>query len=427
MSSWLSLPISNPFKSEQNSSENQQKQEEEEEENQLNSSPSQGGSSVKEDLSELGKTLSRQLWGVASFLAPPPSPPPTTTSSSSSASSSGSATEADVDSSSSQRLVGIRNDFAEISGSLKSGFSLISTNKAVNEISRLASNLLQFDEEDDKEEDFGSGIVGITEEALEFVKEISLRPECWIDFPLSLDDKDFDMSNAQKEHALRVEHMAPSLADLRMKLCPNHMKEENFWLIYFILLHPRLNKHDSELLSTPQIVEARDILLQTVRNRRNENLQTSKEENLSVEVNEGNNAQQECNPVQEKKVLGETVNTEHQEDVDVDQWLEEDVETGTSFTGRNQLGDEQDVSFSDLEDDDNDSTSQQGGTNPVSNVRLSSPNDSSGWVQLSESSDAGGGTKKAVQQASRDKDSEGEGSSEWLTIDESDSDSVGTS
>ncbi|KAF5175324.1 Bsd domain-containing protein, partial [Thalictrum thalictroides] len=326
-------------------------------------------------------------------------------------------------------LLGIRNDFAEISGSLKSGFSLISTNKAVNEISKLASNLLQFDEEDDKEEvsreDFGSGVVGVTEEALEFVKEISLRPECWIDFPLSLDDKDFDMSNAQKEHALRVEHLAPSLADLRMKLCPHHMKEETFWSIYFILLHPRLKKHDSELLSTPQILEARDVLLQIVRNRKNENLQTSNKENLSLEVNEKGNNAQERSPVQEKRVSGENVNAEHQEDVD--QWLEEDVETGTSFTGRNHLGDEQDVSFSDLEDDDNDSTSQQGGASPVSNVQLSSPNDSSGWVQLSESSGAGGGRKKTVQQSSRDKDSEGEGSSEWLTIDESDSDSVGTS
>ncbi|KAL0914561.1 hypothetical protein M5K25_014918 [Dendrobium thyrsiflorum] len=32
-------------------------------------SPSRG---VKEDISELTKTITRQFWGVASFLAPPP-------------------------------------------------------------------------------------------------------------------------------------------------------------------------------------------------------------------------------------------------------------------------------------------------------------------------------------------------------------------
>ncbi|KAG0485991.1 hypothetical protein HPP92_008086 [Vanilla planifolia] len=35
----------------------------------------------------------------------------------------------------------------------------------------------------------------------------------------------------------------------------------SFWKIYFVLLHPRLNKHDAELLSTPQVVEARAMLL----------------------------------------------------------------------------------------------------------------------------------------------------------------------
>ncbi|KAJ0846986.1 hypothetical protein HanRHA438_Chr15g0731121 [Helianthus annuus] len=33
-------------------------------------------SGVQEDLSEFTESLSRQIWGVASFLAPPPPPPP---------------------------------------------------------------------------------------------------------------------------------------------------------------------------------------------------------------------------------------------------------------------------------------------------------------------------------------------------------------
>lgn len=61
------------------------------------------------------------------------------------------------------------------------------------------------------------------------------------------------MSDAQQEHALAIGHLAPTLAALRIELCPIHMSEECFWKIYFVLLHPRLSKHDAELLSTPQV------------------------------------------------------------------------------------------------------------------------------------------------------------------------------
>lgn len=61
------------------------------------------------------------------------------------------------------------------------------------------------------------------------------------------------MSDAQQEHALAIEHLAPSLAALRIELCPGYMSEACFWKIYFVLLHPRLSKHDAELLSTPKV------------------------------------------------------------------------------------------------------------------------------------------------------------------------------
>ena len=61
------------------------------------------------------------------------------------------------------------------------------------------------------------------------------------------------MSDAQQEHALAVEQLVPRLAVLRMELCPGYMSEAWFWKIYFILLHPRLDPHDAEVLSTPQV------------------------------------------------------------------------------------------------------------------------------------------------------------------------------
>lgn len=57
------------------------------------------------------------------------------------------------------------------------------------------------------------------------------------------------MSDVQKEHASTVERLAPSLVALRLKL-QSYMSEEQFWIIYFILLLPRLSEQDFELLST---------------------------------------------------------------------------------------------------------------------------------------------------------------------------------
>lgn len=45
----------------------------------------------------------------------------------------------------------------------------------------------------------------------------------------------------------------PRLAALRMELCPGYMSETCFWKIYFVLLHPRLDQRDAEVLSTPQV------------------------------------------------------------------------------------------------------------------------------------------------------------------------------
>lgn len=69
---------------------------------------------------------------------------------------------------------------------------------------------------------------------------------------------EFDMSHAQREHISTVQHFKPSLQSLRLRLCPTSLSEDSFWKIYFALLHPKLNKHDSELLSTCQ---ARNLLL----------------------------------------------------------------------------------------------------------------------------------------------------------------------
>jgi len=71
----------------------------------------------------------------------------------------------------------------------------------------------------------------------------------FIDFVMSL--AEFDLSDAQSEHVSIIEQLVPSMADLRSRLISD-ITEKQFWLIYFILLLPRLNEDDLELLSTPE-------------------------------------------------------------------------------------------------------------------------------------------------------------------------------
>lgn len=368
------------------------------------SSPTNRNGGVKEELSVLGENIGRQLRGVAAFLAPPP------------------ITESQSQSrpSDSPTLQGIRDDLVEIGGSFKSGLSLLSGNKAVAGFSKLASNLLQFRNQDDYGDEF-DGVAGITGEVVEFVKEISLRSECWTDFPLSLDD-DFEMSDAQREHAFSVERLVPSFTDLRISLRP-HLGDNRFWMIYFILLLPRLNEEDFEILSTPKIIATRNMLLQKLKTTRNVQVgnNTSDASQKSSEIGE---TQEEKIGSREKdvtKIVNATKDLEIEDEENTEQWLEEDdTDTGFSVSTRKEIHHEQDVSFSDLEDGSNDHPGRLSARRSAEGTKAISPSGSSDWVQLHESSMHRGDLERACRSTtSRDKDSEGE-SSDWLAVDDFD-------
>lgn len=377
-------------------------------------SPSRG---VKEDLSELSKTLSSHFWGVASFLAPPPQQ-------SQSERDSESKLVEDPDG-----IVGIRSDFAEIGGKFKSGISRLSNNINVSEITKIATNFLQLESDDEEEEgirnDSRKGAVGVTEEVIAFAGDIAMHTETWLDFPLpESDDEDFDMSYAQQEHALTVEHLAPRLAAVRNELCPGYISESYFWKIYFVLLHPRLDEQDAELLSTPQIVKARALLAQELKNLTATKLGSSDpkdsgvshhEESLSVPStvlsdNEPGKASAlelgtsttaaasetvkhpiESNeiPIVETSLIkqGDTDRAKDQntndsgekDEDDGDDWLKEECSEIGGASGTTIPIENDDVSFSDLEDDDGDVPSSFRKAND------SSDKDSQDWVQLRKS------------------------------------------
>ncbi|KAK9947510.1 hypothetical protein M0R45_003130 [Rubus argutus] len=322
-------------------------------------------SRAQNDLSFLGQTLTRQIRGVATFLAPPPS------SSNAALPSSNSQPQSP---SPSQALLGIRNDLAEIGGSVKTGLS---------GISKFASNFLQVRNEASEDDD--GSVPGISDEILGFVAEISKLPNCWTEFPIPL-DHDFSMSDAQREHAATVEQLIPGFADLRVTVC-NSMTEEKFWMVYFLLLLPRLNEDDFELLSTPKIIEARDVLLHKLQ-KKNTEVDTS--ERLKIEDEES-----------------------------TEQWSEEaSISSGTFVDDRKKLEHEEDISFSDVEDSENDLSSRPSGLRPAQDVRACSPNGSNDWVRLNKSSKIDGGHQRAGM--SKERDSEGEESNDWLTVDEFD-------
>ena len=120
---------------------------------------------VKEDLAKLKQTLTRQLWGVFSFLAPPPPPPPPPPPSSQSQPSSPSA-HSDL-----RRLC--FDDSAEISTKMNAD-----------------SFGSEMESESDLEE-HGFGGVGITNKVLAFTRNNRMHPETWLDFPID-EEEDLD-------------------------------------------------------------------------------------------------------------------------------------------------------------------------------------------------------------------------------------------
>ncbi|KAI4389495.1 hypothetical protein MLD38_001717 [Melastoma candidum] len=180
------------------------------------------GRGVKEDLNELKQSLTRQLWGVANILAPPPS------NSSTPSRSSRAKDESD------------REEVDATMGGCDGGSESGSDEEVAEE-----------------------PVVGV-QEVLNFARNIAMHPETWLDFPLDPDEDldDFELSDAQREHVLAIENLSPRLRALRIELCPCHMSESYFWKVYFVLLHSRLEKHVSEILSTPQVMEARALWMQ---------------------------------------------------------------------------------------------------------------------------------------------------------------------
>ncbi|KAJ1690116.1 hypothetical protein LUZ63_014271 [Rhynchospora breviuscula] len=301
---------------------------------------------VKEDLSDLTQTLTRQFWGVASLLSSDDSPEIAGT----------------------PRIDGIKSDFAEIGTQFKSSISLISNAKVVSEVSKMATSFLQFgSEEEEADDDDGEDVVD--EEVVGFVRDLAMHPKTWVDFR-DFDFNDLELSEAQAEHILAMEQLVPELADLKNELCASSMTEGRFWTIYFLLLFPILDKDDAELLSSPQIMKAREVLLKGLCDQQSNQPEKPETKSFHTEVpsvREPTLEERVILPVQtdehsarasSAQIIDKTVT---EEELAVDKsidWFEEEIDEADQDTGKTDAGGvgevEVDVSFSDLEEDDDD-------------------------------------------------------------------------
>lgn len=365
MSSWIPQ-LFNPFTDDDNPTPTSPRP---------SSPPRSPSSGAKDDLSAVFR-------GVAAFLAPPPAP------------------TSPGPSSSSETIAGIKSDLAEIQGTFRSGLSLISS-KITSNLLQLQNQLNDGDENDNVEEEEEDEGLGITDEILDFVLKISRRPELWTDFPLSLPD-DFQLSDYQREHAANIDHLVPEFETLRQKI-GSQMSNGKFWLIYFILLLPRLNEEDLKLLSTPQVAEARETLLKKLHNKTDE--ETSENPGLSDDAKDA--SAETVNPTPQRKSIDETESGDPSKEVDTRPFID---------TQKQSLN-EEDVSFSDLEDEDDDPSDKPSAPRGSTSDKA--------WVQLDESSGSQGAKQKADHNASKDKESEGEDSNDWLTVDDTDFDNLG--
>ncbi|XP_044503619.1 uncharacterized protein LOC123224136 [Mangifera indica] len=104
-------------------------------------------------------------------------------------------------------------------------------------------------------------ILGVTEQLIDHVKSFTL--ETFKNFPLQDDDDSTydveattnssgnvqqDLSDWQERHAILVLSKVKELAQLRFKLCPRHLKEQQFWRIYFMLVKSHVAEYELQAI-----------------------------------------------------------------------------------------------------------------------------------------------------------------------------------
>lgn len=196
------LPHDPPSTSPKNLEPHHLQQQQQPQHNELGSENEAQARGVQEDLNVFKQTLTRQLWGMASFLAPPPTD-------SRPSSPSHRHTQSDPAAFSCNRLepsdqcVSENGEESEAQR-IRRHFSNIeeeSFRRVAPETSGTNPNFISFgsesvgNEESEMEEYDFERAVGITDEVLAFARNIAMHPETWLDFPID-EEEDTDGKRA---------------------------------------------------------------------------------------------------------------------------------------------------------------------------------------------------------------------------------------
>ncbi|XP_071689613.1 uncharacterized protein [Rutidosis leptorrhynchoides] len=103
---------------------------------------------------------------------------------------------------------------------------------------------------------------GITDELIEFIKSFTL--ETFRNFNLQdeeLGDDESgivhkDLSNWQEKHAILILSKVKELSQLRFRLCPRYLKEQEFWRIYFTLVKNYVAKYELHAIRLETLKQA---------------------------------------------------------------------------------------------------------------------------------------------------------------------------
>ncbi|KAL6493154.1 hypothetical protein OROGR_032913 [Orobanche gracilis] len=189
--------------------------------------------------------------------------------------------------------------------------------------------------------------------------------------------EDFDISDAQYKHALAVEYLSPRLAALRIELCPVHMSESYFWMLVQarVMWMQELQKQIREESSlttfhskeTVDYLPRQNLIMHSDDHSGNVggpispveysmHGMTADHEFEKHMVNEmefidKSVIEEDLAPKLEKEIIvSSSIEIAVQDDTDEDDWLKEDLDL-IGYSGTSVVVNEEDISFSDLEDD----------------------------------------------------------------------------
>lgn len=99
-------------------------------------------------------------------------------------------------------------------------------------------------------------LYGVTDQLLDFVKNFSI--DTFRNFSLPEEENGWkDLSDWQQRHAVLVLSKLKELSQLRFKLCPRFLKDNQFWTIYFVLVKGFVSKYELHAIQLDKLKQMR--------------------------------------------------------------------------------------------------------------------------------------------------------------------------